>query len=400
MESEVMQEPPILDIDAYSEDVLANPRTFLDNLRETAPVVYLQPNEAYAVGRFALAMEVARDYKRFTSSHGMGLLDITKPGLLRPTNEMLESDPPRHTAIRRTMQGIMSPAAMREFQGMLDERAEQLVGKLVEKESVNGAKDIAQAFILSVFAEVIGIELPADPAVAVSTMMLNLMGPVNDVSQKAMANAEPHLEWFETATSRDSAAAGRLADLTYRAEEEGRLPPEIAHNMVVAFVAGGFDSTIAGIANTLLLLARNPDQWDHVRQDSSLVRPAFDEAVRLEPPFRAFYRMTTGDTELGGCHLAANTKIGVWMGAVNRDPRMFDRPDTYDVTRKGAAAGIGFGTGAHNCIGQVLARQEAAAIIGALARTVARLELVDEPEYHLHNQVRMPDVLPLKLSRN
>jgi len=399
-ESDIASEIPELDIDAYSNEVLSDPDSFYTKIRETGPVVYLQRNEAYAVGRFALAMEVTRDYERFTSSHGMGLLDITKPGLLRPTNEMLETDPPRHTEIRKTMQSIMAPASIRQFQGMLNERAEKLVDDLLKMKTVNGTTDIAQSFILNVFAEVIGIDLPPDPAVAVSTMMLNLMGPVNGVAQKAIAGAEPHLAWFDKATSRESAAAGRLADLTYKAEEGGRLPSGIAHNMVIAFVAGGFDSTIAGIANTLQLLAKNPEQWDLVRNNISLVRPAFDEAVRLDPPFRAFYRMTTRDTELGGCRLAANTKIGVWMGAVNRDPRVFDRPDIYDVTRKGAAAGIGFGAAAHNCIGQVLARLEAEAIIGALVRNVSRLELVGEPEYQLHNQVRMPHVLPLRLSRN
>lgn len=393
-------EVPVLDIDAYGDEALRNPGPFLDAVRETAPVVYLKPNETYAIGRYAEAEIVTKDWQTYTSSHGMGLLDITKPGLLRPANEMLESDPPQHSALRKIMQRIMSPSTVRSFQGMFAERADLLVDNLLQKGEVDGASEIAQAFILDIFPKVIGIDLPPEPAIAVSTMMLNLMGPVNKVSQAAIAAAEPHLEWFNGATLRTGCVAEGLAGMTYQAEEDGLLPPGIGQNMAITFVAGGFDSTLAGIANTLLLLAKNPEQWAKVSADPSLVGAAFEEAIRLEPSFRAYYRMTTRDTELSGYKLAANTKIGIWMGAVNRDPRRFDRPDEYDVTRKGAGAAMGFGTGIHNCIGQILARVEAGAILTALAKRVSKLEIAGEITYDLHNQVRMPSRLPLTLTPN
>lgn len=397
-QSNVLPDPPRLNLDSYSDEILKNPLPYFKTIRETAPVVYLTPTEAYAVGRQAQALEVAKDHERFTASHGIGILDITKPGLLRPTNEMLEADPPQHTKYRTVMQSIVSPAAVRGFQGMFTERADEMVDGLLAKGRVDGVADIAEAFILSVFPEVVGIKLPHVPALAVGTMMLNLMGPVNDITKRAIAAAEPHMAWFAEAISRQSALPGGLAELTYKAEDQGLLPAGIGLNMVIAFVAGGFDSTIGGIGNTLHLLARNPDQWGKLRANPALARPAFDEGIRLDPPFRVFYRMTTRDTELGGYKLAANTKIGVWMAAINRDPNLYERPDDFDVTRKGAAAGFSFGAGAHNCLGQVLARVEAEAIISALARKVARFELDGEPEYQLHNHMRLLSKLPLRLT--
>jgi cytochrome P450 len=389
---------PELDIDMYADDVLRDPIPYLNAIRDAGPVVYLKPNQAYAVGRSNSATEVAKDWKRFTSSHGSGFLDITKPGLLRPTNEMLEADPPQHTNIRNVMQRIMSPATVRRFQGMFTHRAEALIDQLLERECLDGATDIAQAYVLDVFSEVIGIDLPATPAVAVGMMLMNLMGPVNANSERAMAEAEPHLGWLEKAISRPSTAPGGFADITFRAEDDGRLDPGVAKNMVLTFAAGGFDSTIAAIANTLLLLVRNPEQWRKLRADPSLVGAAIDEALRLEPPFRSFYRMTTRDTTLSGFALTGGTKMGVWMGAVNRDPTVYDRPDDYDVTRKGAGAAMAFGTGIHNCIGQILARLEGASIIAALVKKVSKIELAGEPEYRLNNQVRAPHHLPLRIA--
>jgi cytochrome P450 len=296
MESEV----PVLDIDAYGPDSLLNPAPFYNALRDTAAVTYLEPNNAYAIGRFAEAEIVTKDWQTYSSARGMGLMDITEPGLIRPVTQMLEEDPPRHPALRKVMQRLMSPSTIKSFRGMFSKRAEFLVDELLQKGKIDGSVDIAQTFILDVFPRVIGVELPPKPAVAVSTMMLNLMGPVNEVAQQAIEAAEPHLEWFAGATQRNNCAAGGLAECTYKAQEDGLLPESFAESMAVTFVAGGFDSTLAGIANTVLLLAKNPEQWAKVSADPSLVGAAFEESVRMEPPFRAYYRMTTKDTELSG----------------------------------------------------------------------------------------------------
>lgn len=388
---------PILDIDAYGDEAISDPVSFWNAVRETAPVVYLEPNEAYAVGRFEEAEIVSKDWQTYSNARGTGVLDVTKPGLLRQVTQMLEEDPPRHFALRKVMQQLLAPSVVRSFQEMLAERADLLVDDLLQMGQVDGACGIAQAFILDVFPRIIGVELPAEPAVAVSTMMLNLMGPVNKIAQSAIAAAEPHLAWFEAATQRSNCATDGFAGIVYQAEEDGRLPAGFAHSAAITLVAGGFDSTLAGIANTVLLLAKNPDQWAKVSADPSLVGSAFEESLRLDPPFRGYYRTTTRETELSGYKLAADTKIGIWMGATNRDPRRFDRPDEYDVTRKGGV-GLGFGAGIHNCFGQVLARAEAGAILTALARRVATIEIVGDIEYELHNQVRMPSRLPLVLT--
>ncbi|BAI98779.1 cytochrome P450 [Sphingobium sp. TA15] len=396
MDDMIISAPPILEFDPYAEDVILDPAPFLESVRN-AGVAYLPANEAYAVGGMDEAVQLSKDFDSFTSSHGIGLLDITKPGLLRPTNALQECDPPQHSQLRKVVQKILSPSRVRGFQELLAERARILVDDLLEKGSVDGTRDIAQAFILDVFSSVAGIDLPAEPAIATSNMMLNLMGPVNAVSQRAMAAAEPHLPWFNEAITRRNAAPGGLVDLAYQAEEEGLLPEGIGGNMAIVFVGGGFDSTIAGIANALRLLALHPAEWARLRSDPTLVPAAINEAIRFDPPFRVYYRMTTRPVKLGAFDLAPQTKIGVWMGAVNRDPRHFDRPDEFDVSRRGAHAGLGFGTGPHNCVGQILAKAETEAIISALVRKVARLELTGTPQYEAHNQVRMPGKLPLRL---
>jgi cytochrome P450 len=84
------------------------------------------------------------------------------------------------------------------------------------------------------------------------------------------------------------------------------------------------------------------------------------------------------------------------FGAANRDPRRWDNPDTFDVTRR-AAGHMTFGTGIHGCVGQAVARLEAEAVFSALARRVASFELTGEPTRRLNNLLRGFDTLPLRI---
>jgi hypothetical protein len=104
-------------------------------------------------------------------------------------------------------------------------------------------------------------------------------------------------------------------------------------------------------------------------------------------------------TELSGVRLGAAMKVGVFLGAVNRDPRHWDRPDEFDIDRPQLAGNhLAMGTGAHACIGQMIARGESEALLGAMARRIKSIELVGTPAYRPINQMRMLDTLPLRVT--
>jgi cytochrome P450 len=84
------------------------------------------------------------------------------------------------------------------------------------------------------------------------------------------------------------------------------------------------------------------------------------------------------------------------FAAANRDPRRWDKPDTFDVKRR-AAGHMTFGTGIHGCVGQAVARLETEAVLGALARRAATIEITAEPKRRLNNTLRGFDTLPLRV---
>lgn len=395
---EALSEAPVLDIDPYSMEVLCDPYPFQKQLRDAGPVVYLKPHGVYAVGRHAEAKVVLADHQRFITSGGIGIQDIRKPGDFRIPSRLLEIDPPEHTRVRAAVTKVLSPLVIRKWKDGFAEKAEALVDKLIELREFDGVEHCAEAFVLQAFPAAVGVVLPRTETLAIGEMRFNQSGPKNELYCTAMAKAEPYLEWFEKTVQRDAVLPDSIAEMLFKVEDAGELESGVASNIIRSFVGGGTDSTIAGIGFALHQLAKNPEQWAKVHADPGKVKAAFEEAIRHESPFQVTYRTTAKPTELAGVRLDADTKIGVWLGAANRDPSQWPEPDRYDIDRPQlAGTHTAMGTGAHACIGQMIARGESEALLGALARRVRSVKLTAPATYRPINQMRTLDKLPLRV---
>jgi 4-methoxybenzoate monooxygenase (O-demethylating) len=227
-------------------------------------------------------------------------------------------------------------------------------------------------------------------------MVFNSFGPRNDLFDLAMANAGPVRNWIMSKCSRAALTPGGLGMQIFEAVDAGELTEDEAGMLVRSFLSAGIDTTVYGLGNALYCMARYPRQWSVLRENPNLIRGAFEEVLRFEAPVQSFFRTTTRDVEVGGVRLADGQKVLLLFAAANRDPRRWDNPDTFDVTRR-AAGHMTFGTGIHGCVGQAVARLETEAILTALARRVASFELTGEPERRLNNTLRGFDRMPLRV---
>jgi cytochrome P450 len=392
-------EAPVLDIDPYAIGVLGNPYPFHEKLRDAGPVVRIKAHGVYAVGRHAEAAEVLNDPARFTAAGGIGIQDIRKPGEFRVPNRLLENDPPSHTNMRGVLSRLLSPIVIRGWRDYFESEAKKVADMIVEMGEFDGVENVAEEYVLRVFPKALGVKLPRKNVLAIGEMRFNQSGPHNDLYRRSMERAQPYLEWFESSTQRENVTPDSISDMLFVCEEKGDLDEGVASNMVRTFVGGGTDSTITGIGHTLNLLAQNPDQYADVKANPNKVKSAFEEALRMETPFQVTYRTTTGETSLSGVRLDPDTKIGVFLGSANRDPRKWQNPDKFDASRDTAGIHVGFGVGAHICIGQMIARLEAEAILKAIVGSVERLEPAGPPRFRPINQMRQLDHLPLRVMR-
>ncbi|MGC4992245.1 cytochrome P450 [Nocardia salmonicida] len=132
---------------------------------------------------------------------------------------------------------------------------------------------------------------------------------------------------------------------------------EVVFVAIMCFVAGN-ETTKSLIGNGTLALLRHPAQAALLRRGPESVEAAVTEALRYDPPLQLTKRLATRDIQLDGARISAGEQILVCLGAANRDPDVFTRPDEFDLTRTGGGH-LGFGHGMHGCLGGLLAELQA-----------------------------------------
>ena len=388
---------PVSTVNPFSHTFLRDPYPHHEALREAGPVVWLERYGIWAMARHEQVRDALTDWQTYCSSACVGLSDFRKEPPWRPPSIILEADPPLHTRTRAVLTHILSPAAIKVLRDTFEREAEKLIARLVERREFDGVADLAEAYPLKVFPDAVGIsEEGRENLLPYGSMVFNSFGPRNDLFNQAMANAGPVRDWIMSKCSRAALAPGGLGMQIFEAVDAGELSEDEAGMLVRSFLSAGIDTTVYGLGNALYCLARYSEQWRTLRENPALIRGAFEEVLRFEAPVQSFFRTTTRDVEVGGVRLGDGEKVLLLFAATNRDPRRWDRPDTFDVTRR-AAGHMTFGTGIHGCVGQAVARLETEAILAALAKRVASLELTGEPERRLNNTLRGFDTMPLRV---
>jgi cytochrome P450 len=391
-------ERPVTTIDPFSHAFLSDPYPRHEAMREAGPVVWLEHYGIWAMARHQEVRDALTDWQTYCSGAGVGLSDFRKEPPWRPPSIILEADPPLHTRTRAVLTRILSPAAINILRERFAREAEALVDQLVERREFDGIADLAEAYPLKVFPDAVGIsEEGRENLLPYGNMVFNSFGPRNDLFDKAMANAGPVRDWIMSKCGRAALAPDGLGMQIFAAVDSGELTETEAGMLVRSFLSAGIDTTVYGLGNALYCFAKYPEQWTILRENPSLIRLAFEEVLRFEAPVQTFFRTTTRDVDVGGVKLNDGEKVLLFLAAANRDPRRWDKPDTFDVKRR-ATGHMTFGTGIHGCVGQAVARLESEAVFGALAKRVVSLELTDEPKRRLNNTLRGLDSLPLRVT--
>ena len=145
-------------------------------------------------------------------------------------------------------------------------------------------------------------------------------------------------------------------------------------SLLLDYINPSLDTTIGAISHLLRLLADNPDQWDLLRADPTLIPHAINEAIRVESPVRGFTRVATADHRIDEVALPRGARVLMLFGSANRDERKWTDPERFDITRK-PSDHLGFGFGIHSCVGMNLARLEMRCLLEAMIPRVARIDV-------------------------
>jgi cytochrome P450 len=384
---------PRLDFDPFSIASIRSPIECDGKVRDAAPVVWLEKYGTWATGRHDLVKAVLEDWETFSSAKR----PFSDPAFPLPAILVTE-DPPGHTRTRRVMDRMFSAPAVRRLRAQYDEVAESFVDASIARGAFDAVQDLVVPYVVSVFGDAIG--LPEDGRqhlVPFGAAVLNTLAPPNELFMQIVRDAAEAIPWIEAHCERSALTVEGFGGQLYVAVDEGRLTNDEARLLVKTLLSAGVDTTVGSIANAIYAFACNPDQWELLHQNPTLTAVTFEEVLRYYPPARIITRTAVKDTQLSGVRLAEGDGIVLFFSAAAHDARIWENPAVFDIKRNPVGQ-LSFGFGIHTCVGQMLSRYEAIALLGALVKKIRRIDLAGEPEVLMSNLIQSFSHLPVRVT--
>jgi cytochrome P450 len=346
-----------------------------------------EQEEFYGALRYDDVVEISRRPLDFCSGKGAVSIPDMPAEALDFFGSFINMDDPRHARQRGIVSRSFTP---RQLQGVLDS-VETVCTEVIDDFCEDGEADLvkvlSQPFPLLIICDMMGIPRSEFGTVLDATNVIlgggdpEFMGDGDPLTAIFEAGMKLTMLMNELAEDRRANPTDDLTSQLVHNDlgEEMLAPNEIAPFFILLAVAGN-DTTRTAISHGMHLLSQNPDQRRIWQDDLEAVTPsAVEEIVRVASPVTFMRRTATKAVSVGGHDFEEGDKIVLLYGVANRDPRVFDDPEHFDV-RRDPNPHVGFGgPGPHFCLGAHLARREVSVVFRQLLRRLPDIEITGDP---------------------
>ena len=373
-------------------------------LRERAPVHWHdEPGGRgfWAVTRYEDVWAVDRDFQTYSSEPTIMIPDpAAESAAFGPYKMMLMMDPPDHTAFRKLIRAEFTLPAAKLRQARIKALARQIVDAVIDSGECDFVEQVAGEMPSFVIAELMGLPLEDGRELYKLTEAIH-------TAPEALppgAGAQAVMKMFEYGSGVIAAKRAKpgddLASRLLAAEVDGRRLDDMEFLLFfLLLVDAGGDTTRNLLSGGLLALMENPDQYGWLMEDlPGRLAAAREELLRYVSPVVYMRRTARHETVLNGQTIREGDKVVMYFGAANRDPDHFDRPEALNLVRT-VEEHLAFGAGAHNCLGQHIARIEIDAMLMEVLTRMRDFELAAPVEWLASNFISGPKHMPLKFRR-
>ncbi|QCX80471.1 6-deoxyerythronolide B hydroxylase [Streptomyces sp. YIM 121038] len=405
-------------VDLLSPDLIADPFGAYARMREQAPTLtgsIMGGRPMWLVTRYEDVRRVLTDPRFHNNPASVPDAPDTRTTIMRQLNlptdlvdyledKLMQIDGADH----RRLRGLVSKAFTARRVARLRPRVEEITTALLDGMADAGRDgtpvDLLTAFCyplpFTVICELVGID-EADRAPWFEWGHC-LSSPTEHRERLPQVMRECVDHMLEAIARRRAEPRDDLISALIQAQEDDgdRLSEREMVTLVFTLVITGHETTTHLLANSVLALLENPDQLALVRADPSRWPQAVNELMRLGPTQWGLPRHPSEDVELGGVTIPAGATVMPLILPANTDPRRYEEPERLDVGRGAGQSHLGFGQGAHYCLGAPLALQEAEVALHALFDRFPGLSLAvrrEEIRWTLRPGVTRVDTLPLRL---
>lgn len=369
----------------YTDEFAADPYPTFARLRADTPVCPVSSPrfDSYLITRFDDAKAALTDPRLSKDLYGPGqhYLRIFGPNSEALNKNMLNSDPPEHTRLRRIVSQAFAPRRIEALRPRVAEIVDNLLDKIIPRGESELMHDFAIPLPMMVISELLGIPETDHEPVLDWTQVIRTSGSSGRSPAEDRAAVQEAQLWLyhyladlvraKRAHPADDIISALIADC----DHEGKLSEQELVTTTFLLLFAGHQTTADFIGNATVALLTNPDQLALLRAKPELLPAAIEELLRFDGPLPvASPRIATEDVEYQGVCIPRGSIVGVVINAANHDPTHFADPDRLDLGRE-RGPHLGFGHGVHYCLGVSLARMEALIGIGALLRRLPELRL-------------------------
>ena len=266
-------------------------------------------------------------------------------------------DPPEHTRYRRILQQAFRPSVVQAWGAdIVAPVVDELVGAFRDTGRAELVEQFARPYPFTVIYRMLG--LPADDIDTFYKLTIAQIITYPTMDNALDASAKLGRYFTAMLEARRADPGGDVVSVLATTEVDGEpLPDHVAISFLRQLINAGGDTTFRTTAMLLTGLLTHPEQLAAVREDRSLISAAIEEALRWDGPVLASSRLTTTEVTVDGVRIPAGAFVDLLYGAANHDPAVFPDPEAFDIFRP-KHRHFGFAFGAHNCLGQQLARLE------------------------------------------
>ena len=354
-------EIPSSDIDLFTDHSLMEPFGDYKRLRDLGPIVKLTSPDVYVLSRFSDVREALRASYALISGEGVGFSDVFNA--LAKGNNVIQADGKLHRRLRAAVMRPLKPEQLDLARPQLKEMIGKRIAELDGSDEFDAMQTLARFLPVEAIAYFVGLEPEGrERMLEWAAAAFNAIGPVQELKDvESMRAAFTYMTGLDASKVREDSWAGQL----FQAARDGHISGPEALGAISAYIIPSLDTTILAKGHLLYLLARDPEQWNLLRERPELIPAAVYESVRHSSVIRWFSRVAKTDYRVSDQVIPAGSRVMLLYGSANRDERHYSEPDIFDIKRD-ARDHLAWGRGVHMCAGQYLARTEMEVMLEAL----------------------------------
>jgi linalool 8-monooxygenase len=380
-----------VDLSEADEFEAGPPHEIFKRMRADAPVHFNHSRDEadfWSITRHADVMAVTGDEVTFSSASPIAFMHDEKSIIPIEVLQgmMVNMDPPKHSRYRKVVRASFTPKAMAQFEPTIRALCTELVDNIVERGECDFVDDLAVDLPIAAICAVLGIpDADRRQLFNWTNVLIGAQDPMLRGSDETLFTALGEIGQYtaELVADRQQNPRDDLLTKIITAEIDGeRLEFEELVSFFILLFGAGNETSRNSLSLGMRALIENTEQRAILAGNPDLLPQGVDEIFRYVTPLMHFRRTATRNTEIAGQPIAAGEKVVMWYASANRDERVFEEPDRFDVNRD--TTGIvhtAFGSGIHKCLGQHLARLELVSMYRELLARIPDMELTGDVEY-------------------